>query len=273
VDRSIVAPDQFVRTNVFGTFVLLDAARRCWLEGTGVRQESVRFHHISTDEVFGDLGPEDPAFSEQTPYAPNSPYSASKAASDHLVRAYGRTYGLPFTITNCSNNYGPYQFPEKLIPLMLSNARNRLPLPVYGDGRQVRDWLHVEDHCAAILAVLEQGRTGETYVVGGDNQTTNIELVRTLCAILDESLPDPACPRRESLIEFVTDRPGHDRRYAMDITKIRGELGWRPSVSLADGLRRTIEWYIENEGWVAAVSASPEHREWLNRNYKERERQ
>jgi dTDP-glucose 4,6-dehydratase len=272
VDRSIVAPDQFVKTNVFGTFVLLEAARRFWLEERVLPRETVRFHHISTDEVFGDLGPADPAFSELAPYAPNSPYSASKAASDHLVRAYGRTYGLPFTLTNCSNNYGPYQFPEKLIPLMLANARNRLPLPVYGDGGQVRDWLHVEDHCEAILAVLKRGRIGETYVVGGDNQPTNLELVRTLCAVLDELQPDPACPRRESLVEFVADRPGHDRRYAMNIAKIRSELGWQPSLSLAEGLRRTVQWYLDNEAWLAAISSRPEHREWLKRNYDHREK-
>ncbi|MEI7899361.1 MAG: dTDP-glucose 4,6-dehydratase [bacterium] len=272
VDRSIVAPDQFVKTNVFGTFVLLETARRFWLEERALPRETVRFHHISTDEVFGDLGPADPAFNELAPYAPNSPYSASKAASDHLVRAYGRTYGLPFTLTNCSNNYGPYQFPEKLIPLMLANARNRLPLPVYGDGGQVRDWLHVEDHCEAILAVLKRGRIGETYVVGGDNQPTNLELVRTLCAVLDELQPDPACPMRESLVEFVADRPGHDRRYAMNIAKIRSELGWQPSLSLAEGLRRTVQWYLDNEAWLAAISSRPEHREWLKRNYDHREK-
>jgi len=270
VDRSILEPGRFIQTNVVGTHVLLEAARQFWFVERSTSAESARFHHISTDEVYGALRPDDPAFNEQTPYAPNSPYSASKAASDHLVRAYGRTYGLPFTLTNCGNNYGPYQFPEKLIPLMFTNARNRLPLPVYGDGSQIRDWLYVDDHCKAILAVLKQGRPGETYVVGGDNQPTNLEVVRTLCAILDELQPDPACPRRESLIEFVADRPGHDRRYAMNTAKIRAELGWQPSVSLAEGLRRTIQWYLRNESWLAAISARPECREWLDRNYNQR---
>ena len=272
VDRSILEPGRFIQTNVVGTHVLLDAARQFWLVERGVPAETARFHHISTDEVYGALEPGAPAFDEQTPYAPNSPYSASKAASDHLVRAYGRTYGLAFTLTNCSNNYGPYQFPEKLVPLMLVNARKKLPLPVYGDGGQVRDWLYVEDHCEAILTVLKRGRVGESYVVGGDNQPTNLEIVRTLCAVLDELQPDPTCPKRESMIQFVADRPGHDRRYAMNITKIRTELGWQPSVSLAEGLRRTVQWYLRNESWLAAISARPEYRDWLDRNYNQRKK-
>jgi len=271
VDRSILEPGRFIQTNVVGTHVLLETAKQCWLDDKTVPAESARFHHVSTDEVFGALGPDDPAFTEETPYAPNSPYSASKAASDHLVRAYGRTFDLPFTITNCSNNYGPYQFPEKLIPLVLLNALRRKPLPVYGDGRQVRDWLYVEDHCAAIHAVLERGRPGETYVVGGDNQPENIEIVRTLCALVDELAPDSACPRHDSLIKFVADRPGHDRRYAMNITKVAGELGWRPAERLETGLRRTVKWYLENDPWLEAITGRPEYQAWLNRNYQERE--
>jgi len=271
VDRSILEPGSFIQTNVVGTHVLVEAAKQCWLNEKTVPAESARFHHVSTDEVFGALGPDDPAFHELTPYDPNSPYSASKAASDHLVRAYGQTYGLPFTVTNCSNNYGPYQFPEKLIPLMLLNALKRRPLPVYGDGRQVRDWLYVEDHCAAIYAVLGRGRPGETYCVGGDNQPENIEIVRTLCALVDELAPDSACPRHEALITYVADRPGHDRRYAMNIGKISRELDWRPSLDLEAGLRRTVRWYLDNRPWTDAVTARPEYQAWLNRNYQERE--
>ncbi|MBK9128506.1 MAG: dTDP-glucose 4,6-dehydratase [Phycisphaerales bacterium] len=269
VDRSITGPAAFIDTNINGTFVLLEAARAAWLDGTA-RRTDVRFHHVSTDEVFGSLGPGEPAFTEQTPYRPNSPYSASKAASDHLVRAYGHTYGLPLTISNCSNNYGPFQFPEKLIPLMILNAVRGKPLPVYGDGLQVRDWLHVEDHCEAIHAILRRGRPGETYNVGGNNQPTNLEIVRTICGLLDERFPDSPHRPHERLIRFVTDRPGHDRRYAMDISKIGRELGWSPRHSLADGLRDTIDWYLAHPDWLAAIDAKGEFQSWLAQNYATR---
>ena len=242
VDRSIEDPSAFVRTNVMGTQVMLDAALS-WRERAG---QDLRFVHVSTDEVYGSLGPADPAFSETTPYAPNSPYAASKAAADHLARAWHRTYGLPVIITNCSNNYGPCQFPEKLIPLMLINALEGEPLPVYGDGRQRRDWLFVEDHCTALMTVLERGVPGRVYNIGGGAEKTNLEVVETLCDLLDARLG--GTPRRE-LIEFVTDRPGHDRRYAIDSTRIRDELGWRPSVDFATGLARTVDWYLENRDW------------------------
>jgi dTDP-glucose 4,6-dehydratase len=267
VDRSISGPGVFVETNVVGTQVLLDAARTVWLNENLLPLEAVRFHHVSTDEVFGTLGPGDPAFSETTPYAPTSPYSASKAASDHLVRAYAHTYKLPVTITNCSNNYGPYQFPEKLIPLVILNALAGKPLPVYGDGMQIRDWLYVEDHCAAIRLVLERGRVGETYNVGGNNQPPNIEIVRGICAILDELLPDSPHRPHESLIKFVADRPGHDRRYAIDLTKISRELGWQPQESLQTGLRKTVEWYLQNAEWVAAIRQRQEYGNWMQANY------
>ncbi|HEY45908.1 MAG TPA: dTDP-glucose 4,6-dehydratase [Anaerolineae bacterium] len=270
VDRSILGPAKFIQTNVFGTFSLLDAARQVWL-GEGVQpSEKVRFHHISTDEVFGSLSPDDPPFSETTSYAPNSPYAASKAASDHLVRTYAHTYDLPITITNCSNNYGPYQFPEKLIPLMILNAMQGLPLPIYGDGLQVRDWLYVEDHCEAIHFVLKQGRLGQTYNIGGDNQPTNLELVRQLCSILDEHLPQSPYTPHEGFITFVTDRPGHDRRYAMDIRKIQHELDWSPREDLASGLHKTVLWYLENIDWVDSIRAGSEYSEWLECNYERR---
>jgi len=258
VDRSILGPEAFVQTNVVGTFQLLEAAR-----ATGVK----RFHHVSTDEVFGSLGPNDPAFTETTPYDPRSPYSASKAASDHLVRAYVHTFKLPATISNCTNNYGPFQFPEKLIPLTISNARSGKPLPVYGDGKQVRDWLYVEDHCEALVAVIERGRVGETYNIGGGVQPTNLEVVQRLCAILDELEPGR---RHAELIKFVTDRPGHDRRYAMSIEKIERELGWRPKFSLEKGLRLTVRWYLENESWVKRIQESGDFQTWMNRNYEQR---
>lgn len=247
VDRSILGPEAFIQTNVVGTFTLLDAFRTHW-QGQG-RPEHFRFLHVSTDEVYGSLGPDDPAFSENTPYAPNSPYSASKAGSDHLVRAYYHTYGLPTLITNCSNNYGPYHFPEKLIPLMCVNMLLGKPLPVYGDGQNIRDWLFVEDHCSALETVLHQGVPGETYNIGGEAEVKNIDLVNLLCELMNELAPDlPICPTQE-LITYVSDRPGHDRRYAMDISKIRTDLGWQPSVTLAAGLHKTVTWYLQNRAW------------------------
>ena len=273
VDRSILGPSQFIETNVVGTFILLEAARQFWLDEQSLSLEEVRFHHISTDEVFGSLGPEDPPFSETTPYAPNSPYAASKAASDHLVRSYGHTYGLPFNITNCSNNYGPYQFPEKLIPLMISNALKGAPLPIYGDGQQIRDWLYVEDHCQAIIEVIKKGVLGETYIIGGNTQPTNLLVVTTLCEILDECLPNSDYLPHESLVTYVTDRPGHDRRYAMDISKISSELGWIPHHSLSEGLIKTVEWYLENQDWVETIGDQADYQEWLDQNYLTRGRE
>jgi dTDP-glucose 4,6-dehydratase len=270
VDRSILGPAQFMETNVLGTLSLLEAARKYWLEDQIHDQEEVRFHHISTDEVFGSLEPEETAFSEATPYAPNSPYAASKAASDHLVRSYGHTYGLPFNITNCSNNYGPYQFPEKLIPLMISNCLNGLPLPIYGDGKQIRDWLYVEDHCDAIIEVLRSGKSGETYIIGGNNQPTNAEVVITLCEIMDECLPNSEYRPHESLIQHVADRPGHDRRYAMNITKISTELGWKPRQSLSEGLLKTALWYLEHQDWVDAIRNRGDYQDWIDSNYERR---
>jgi dTDP-glucose 4,6-dehydratase len=267
VDRSILGPGLFVQTNVVGTFTLLDAARLFWKEQPDLLTVA-RFHHVSTDEVFGTLGPNDPPFDEKTPYAPNSPYSASKAASDHLARAYFHTYGLPVTISNCTNNYGPYQFPEKLIPLMVLNALEGKPLPVYGDGMQVRDWLYVEDHCEAIYRVLKGGKLGETYAIGGNNQPPNIEIVHTICAVMDELHPQGA-PHKQ-LIQYVADRPGHDRRYAMAIDKIRSELGWQPRQTLASGLYKTVSWYLENPAWVAAIRARSDYQTWMQKNYAER---
>jgi len=266
VDRSIEEPAAFVQTNVVGTFTLLEAARQVWRGAA----EQRRFLHISTDEVFGSLGPDDPPFSEVTPYAPTSPYAASKAASDHLVRAYHHTYTLPTLITNCSNNYGPYQFPEKLIPLMILNALDGDPLPLYGDGRQVRDWLYVEDHCEALLAVLENGRVGETYIIGGGVQPTNMEIVTELCAILDLILPDSPNRPHSASIRFVADRPGHDRRYAMDISKIQTELGWQPRHSLAEGLRSSVEWYLGHADWLGAIRSRGDFRDWMDVNYAKR---
>jgi len=270
VDRSIVGPEQFIQTNITGTFTLLEAARQAWLIDCKQPLEQVRFHHVSTDEVFGMLGPDDPPFSESTPYAPNSPYAASKAASDHLVRAYYNTYGLPVTITNCSNNYGPRQFPEKLVPLVILNALGGKPLPVYGDGQQVRDWLYVDDHCAAIRQVLHHGQLGQTYIIGGGNQQPNLDVIRTICAILDELRPDsPFCPHA-NLITFVRDRPGHDRRYAMDSSKIESELGWKPHHSLTSGLRQTVTWYLEHPAWATAIQQRGDYQDWLKRNYTQR---
>jgi dTDP-glucose 4,6-dehydratase len=266
VDRSIHAPDDFVRTNVNGTFVLLEEARAYWTGLPGDRKAGFRFLHVSTDEVFGSLGPSDPPFSELTAYAPNSPYAASKAASDHLVRAFHHTYDLPTLTTNCSNNYGPFQFPEKLIPLMILNAISGKPLPVYGDGLNVRDWLYVTDHCDAIRTVLARGRAGETYNVGGKAERTNLEIVQILCDLLDEFRPgDTVVPHRD-LVAFVKDRPGHDRRYAMDTRKIQRELGWEPRESLESGLRQTVQWYLANEAWVRDVT-SGHYREWIEKQY------
>ncbi|MFV8823305.1 dTDP-glucose 4,6-dehydratase [Thauera sp. WH-2] len=269
VDRSIHGPGAFVRTNVEGTFTLLEAARAYWSGLPANAREGFRFLHVSTDEVYGSLGPYDPAFTETKTYEPNSPYSASKAASDHLVRAWHHTYGLPVLTTNCSNNYGPCQFPEKLIPLMIVNALTGKPLPVYGDGLNVRDWLYVGDHCSAIREVLARGRSGETYNIGGWNEMANIEIVRTVCGLLDALRPDPA-GSRERLITHVTDRPGHDRRYAIDARKIERELGWRPAETFASGIRKTVEWYLDNPAWLANVQSGA-YRDWVSRNYAARE--
>jgi len=268
VDRSIHGPGDFVRTNVEGTFTLLEAARayRAGLDAAG--QAAFRFLHISTDEVYGSLGPNDPAFAETKAYEPNSPYSASKAASDHLVRAWHHTYGLPVLTTNCSNNYGPYQFPEKLIPLMIVNALAGKPLPIYGDGMNVRDWLYVGDHCSAIREVLARGTPGETYNVGGWNEKTNIDIVRTICALLDELRPS-AAGSYTRLITYVTDRPGHDRRYAIDARKIERELGWRPAETFETGIRKTVQWYLDNPQWIADVQSGA-YREWVATHYATR---
>ncbi len=270
VDRSIKNPQPFIMTNTVGTFTLLEAARQAWLVEKLQPAELVHFHHVSTDEVYGTLNPQDPAFEETTPYAPNSPYSASKAGSDHLVRAYYHTFHLPVTITNCTNNYGPYQFPEKLIPLMIFNTVAGRRLPVYGDGQQIRDWLFVEDHCDAIWQVTTRGRAGETYNVGGNNQPTNLEVIRQICAWVDELLPDSPFRPHDQLIQFVTDRPGHDRRYAMNIQKIHSELGWQPRQSLASGLKLTVEWYLNHPEWVSSVHNTPDYENWLQQNYAQR---
>ncbi len=265
VDRSIFSPEPFFQTNVMGTLTLLEASRQFWVVDAGLSLENVRFHHVSTDEVYGSLGPGEPAFSETTPYVPNSPYAASKASSDHLVRSYGHTYGLPVTISNCSNNYGPYQFPEKLIPLMILNAQADKPLPVYGDGQQIRDWLYVDDHCEAIHAILVKGQAGETYNIGGGNQPANLTIVNTICDMLDELQPGKGS--HHELIQFVTDRPGHDRRYAMNITKIHAALGWTPRHSFSDGLRITVEWFLAHPAWTAAILKQQEYQHWMDRQY------
>lgn len=269
VDRSIHGPGDFVRTNVEGSFSLLEAARAYWNTLEGAQRVEFRFLHVSTDEVYGSLGPCDPAFTETTPYAPNSPYSASKAASDHLVRAWHHTYGLPVLTTNCSNNYGPFQFPEKLIPLMITNALAGQPLPIYGDGLNVRDWLYVSDHCAAIREVLARGQVGEVYNIGGWNEKTNREIVETLCSLLDELCPD-AAGSYARLVTFVSDRPGHDRRYAIDARKMEQELGWRPAESFESGIRKTLQWYLANQDWVRDVQSGA-YREWIEHNYAARE--
>lgn len=269
VDRSIQGPEDFIQTNVNGTFHLLQESRAYW-DGLGAAEKSAfRFMHISTDEVYGSLGPADAPFTESTPYAPNSPYSASKAASDHLVRAFHHTYGIPTLTSNCSNNYGPYQFPEKLIPLMILNALNRKPLPVYGDGLQVRDWLYVEDHCAALRIILARGKPGEVYNIGGGNEKKNIDVVRAVCSLLDEQRPLPSEAHYASLITFIKDRPGHDRRYAIDARKLERELGWKPAQSFETGLRKTVQWYLEHMNWVKDIT-SGEYQKWLDTNYNNR---
>ncbi|MCA8093237.1 dTDP-glucose 4,6-dehydratase [Burkholderia anthina] len=268
VDRSIHGPADFVQTNVVGTFTLLEAARVYWDDLDAAGKSTFRFLHVSTDEVFGSLASSDPQFSETTPYAPNSPYSATKAGSDHLVRAYHHTYGLPTLTTNCSNNYGPYQFPEKLIPLMIANALAGKSLPVYGDGQNVRDWLYVGDHCSAIREVLARGRTGETYNVGGWNEKTNLEVVHTLCDLLDQARPKAAGSYRDQ-IAYVTDRPGHDRRYAIDARKLERELGWKPAETFETGLAKTVDWYLGNQAWVDEV-LSGDYRKWVETNYAQR---
>ncbi|MCG5261384.1 dTDP-glucose 4,6-dehydratase [Cupriavidus gilardii] len=265
VDRSIHGPGEFIQTNIVGTFTLLEAVRAYWNGLDDARKAAFRFLHVSTDEVFGSLGPNDPPFSETTAYAPNSPYSASKAGSDHLVRAYHHTYGLPVLTTNCSNNYGPYHFPEKLIPLMIANALGGKPLPVYGDGLNVRDWLYVGDHCSAIREVLARGRVGETYNVGGWNEKTNLDVVHTLCDLLDELKPKASGSYREQ-ITFVKDRPGHDRRYAIDARKLERELGWKPAETFETGLRKTVQWYLDHQAWVQDVM-SGEYRNWVAKQY------
>ena len=270
VDRSIVGPEAFLRTNIDGTFTLLRAAREYYDSLAGEERERFRFLHVSTDEVYGTLTPEAPAFHEDTPYAPNSPYAASKASSDHLVRAWVHTYGLPAMITNCSNNYGPYQFPEKLIPLMIANAQQGKALPIYGDGQQVRDWLYVGDHCRALRTVLERGRVGETYNVGGGNQRSNLEVVTTVCALLDEMVQESKFRPHRQLVKYVTDRPGHDRRYAIDARKLEGELGWRAEESFETGLRKTVEWYLANADWVEGVTSGT-YQQWMKQNYAGRE--
>lgn len=269
VDRSIAGPEAFLKTNIEGTFVLLREAHSYFQSLTPKAQDAFRFLHVSTDEVYGSLTPDEPAFHEQTPYAPNSPYAASKASSDHLVRAWQHTYQLPTLVTNCSNNYGPLQFPEKLIPLMISHALTGKSLPVYGDGRQVRDWLYVGDHCSAIRAVLDRGRVGQTYNVGGGNQRANLDVVNTLCDLLDELVPNSPYAPHKQLIRFVTDRPGHDRRYAIDARKIEAELDWHAAESFETGLRKTVAWYLANTAWMENVTSGA-YKNWIQQNYANR---
>jgi len=266
VDRSIHSPEDFIRTNVLGTFQLLHAARAYWSTLPDGDRDRFRFLHVSTDEVYGSLRPEDPAFCETTTYSPNSPYSASKAGSDHLVRAYHHTYGLPTLVTNCSNNYGPRQFPEKLIPLMIINALSGKSLPVYGDGLNVRDWLYVEDHCEAIRTVLHRGHPGQTYNIGGRNEKTNVEVVNTICSVLEEMRPGRDY---HSLITYVKDRPGHDRRYAINCDKMEGELGWKPQETFETGIRKTIRWYLDNMAWVSNITSGA-YQQWISVNYATR---
>lgn len=263
VDRSILGPEEFIQTNILGTFRLLEATHAYWRELDSTAKQDFRFLHVSTDEVYGSLSKNEPAFIEEHRYEPNSPYSASKASSDHLVRAYHHTYGLPVLTTNCSNNYGPFQFPEKLIPLMIVNALAGKPLPIYGDGQQIRDWLYVTDHCSAVRRVLEGGIPGETYNIGGWNEKPNIEIVQTICALLEESHPNSDF---HSLITHVKDRPGHDRRYAINAMKIERELNWRPTETFVTGIRKTIRWYLNNQQWVANVQTGA-YQEWINKNY------
>ncbi len=267
VDRSIHCPGDFIQTNVVGTFNLLEAIRAYWSELSDADKADFRFLHVSTDEVFGSLSPTDPVFTETNTYQPNSPYSASKAASDHLVRAWHHTYGLPVLTTNCSNNYGPYHFPEKLIPLVILNALAGKPLPIYGDGQQIRDWLYVKDHCSAIRCVLEAGKLGETYNVGGWNEKSNLEVVKTICSILDELRPKPDGSSYASQISYVQDRPGHDRRYAIDASKLERELGWKPAETFDTGIRKTVQWYLDNQEWTDGV-LSGSYRDWLKKQYK-----
>ncbi|HET7834028.1 MAG TPA: dTDP-glucose 4,6-dehydratase [Gallionella sp.] len=269
VDRSIHGPEDFIQTNIVGTFHLLEGARVYWSGLANDEKSAFRFLHVSTDEVYGSLKAHDPAFTETNRYEPNSPYSASKAASDHLVRAYHHTYGLPVLTTNCSNNYGPYHFPEKLIPLMIVNALAGKPLPVYGDGQQIRDWLYVKDHCAAIRCVLTKGKPGETYNIGGWNEKANLEIVHTVCALLDELRPRDDGKSYREQITFVADRPGHDRRYAIDARKIERELGWKPAETFDTGIRKTVQWYLDNHDWVAHVQTGA-YRQWVEQNYTER---
>jgi dTDP-glucose 4,6-dehydratase len=269
VDRSIADPGAFIRTNVHGTYTLLEQAKRYRSTLDDAGKQAFRFLHVSTDEVYGSLKPDDPAFSEETPYAPNSPYAASKAASDHLARAYHHTYGLPVLTTNCSNNYGPFQFPEKLIPLMILNALEGKPLPVYGDGQNVRDWLYVGDHCSAIRTVLERGQVGGTYNIGGNSERNNMEVVQTICDLVDELCPDAEIGPRRKLITFVADRPGHDRRYAIDAGKIDRELGWKPKLGFERGLRETVAWYLDHKSWVESVRTGA-YLVWIRQNYEER---
>lgn len=270
VDRSIHEPDTFIQTNVVGTFNLLESTKKYWQSLLGKSRSEFRFLHVSTDEVYGSLEHSAPAFTEENKYEPNSPYSASKAASDHLVRAYHHTYGLPVLTTNCSNNYGPYHFPEKLIPLMIVNALAGRALPVYGDGQQIRDWLYVKDHCSAIRRVLEAGRVGETYNVGGWNEKPNIEIVKTICELLNEFKPRADKISYIEQIQYVTDRPGHDRRYAIDASKIERDLGWRPAETFASGIRKTVEWYLNNQSWVENVQTGA-YRNWVSKNYSDRD--
>ena len=269
VDRSITGPDDFIQTNVVGTFNLLASALQYWKGLSANERSGFRFLHVSTDEVYGSLGKSDPAFTETTAYAPNSPYSASKASSDHLVRAYHHTYGLPTLTTNCSNNYGPYQFPEKLIPLVIHNALKGIEIPVYGDGGNIRDWLYVTDHCRAISAVLEAGRPGEVYNIGGNSEKTNLDVVHTICAMLGQMVPRPGNPPYDSLITFVTDRPGHDQRYAIDASKIRQEIGWRPQETFETGIVKTVKWYIDHTEWVENVTTG-NYQKWIETNYGQR---
>jgi dTDP-glucose 4,6-dehydratase len=266
VDRSIHGPEDFIQTNIVGTFHLLEAVRAYWSALEGKRKADFRFLHVSTDEVYGSLSKDDPAFAETNRYEPNSPYSASKAASDHLVRAYHHTYDLPVLTTNCSNNYGPYHFPEKLIPLVIHNALAGKPLPIYGDGQQVRDWLYVKDHCSAIRRVLESGRVGETYNVGGWNEKPNLDVVHTLCNILDELSPRADGKAYKEQITYVTDRPGHDRRYAIDASKIERELGWKPAETFESGIRKTVQWYLDNQSWVQNVTSGA-YQNWVGKQY------
>ncbi|SFN30666.1 dTDP-glucose 4,6-dehydratase [Formivibrio citricus] len=270
VDRSIHGPGEFIQTNVGGTFNLLEAVRGYWNALPPDRNTAFRFLHVSTDEVYGSLGPDDHPFTEENNFEPNSPYSASKAASDHLVRAWHHTYGLPVLTTNCSNNYGPYHFPEKLIPLVILNALNGKPLPIYGDGMQIRDWLYVKDHCSAIRRVLEAGKPGETYNVGGWNEKPNIDVVKTICSILDELKPRADGKPYVEQITYVTDRPGHDRRYAIDASKLERELGWKPAETFETGIRKTVEWYLANQDWVQNVTSGA-YREWVSKQYGSRE--